>query len=417
MEIDPALLGWLRIALAVGFAGRLHPERPHPFLDPGKTPAEILETSDLELRREGAGEASLRRLRDPDLARAAAGLGERSLRMGLRCIHRDAPEWPGGLRDLPDAPAVLWVRGDLRLLGDAPESVPLLSVVGTRYPSPYGTEAVRAFLEVFGMAGLGVVSGLARGIDGLAHRIAIETGATTLAVLGNGLDRIYPPENRALAERILARGGLLLSEYPPGYRAHPGTFPRRNRILVALGRGLFVVEAGRRSGSLHSAAWALAYDRPIWALPGPWKAPTSEGCHQLLRDGARLADTPDGLLRDLGLAFDLGRGTGDLRVDDPVEAAVLQALTGSPQPPEALATRLGRSLAETLCAVGRLAARGFVTDEGGCYRRLAVPPPGEKPVNEPSRPGNSMSSPRRNSGGGPSGRKRAAEAGSPGTEP
>lgn len=200
---------------------------------------------------------------------------------GLSVLTWQDPDYPALLRQIPDPPFVLYLRGRLQ-----PEDSRALAVVGTRRPTPYGQEATRTLVHELVLHSLTVVSGLARGIDTLAHRAALEAGGRTLAVLGSGLDRLYPPDNRRLAELIAERGALV-SEFPPGVEARKGHFPRRNRIISGLATGTMVVEAGERSGALITARLAAEQGREVFAVPGSIFSAQSAGTHQLMLQGAK----------------------------------------------------------------------------------------------------------------------------------
>jgi DNA processing protein len=224
-----------------------------------------------------------RRLRDPALPAAAAAEIERAARKAIRILIRDDPEYPGILAQLPDPPALLYARGVLRVEDD-----PAVAVVGSRRATPYGIEMARGIAAGVAAAGVTVVSGLARGIDSAAHRGALEAKGRTLALLGSGIDRIYPPEGRRLAEAIAASGAVL-SEFPLGTPPLPGNFPVRNRLISGLSRGVVVVEAAARSGSLITARLALDQGREVFAVPGNVTTKTAAGPNFLIQQGAKLA--------------------------------------------------------------------------------------------------------------------------------
>jgi DNA processing protein len=211
--------------------------------------------------------------------------------MGARVLLPDDAEFPGTLRLIPDPPPVLFAQGDLGLL-----QRPAVAIVGSRDHSAYGHAVARRIAGLAARGGIVVVSGMARGLDAVAHAAALEAGGTTLGVLGNGLGVIYPAANRALYERVAARG-LLLSEFPPGERPHAGSFPRRNRLISGLARVTVVVEAAVGSGALITAGTALEQGREVVAVPGPITSPVSAGCNRLIRDGATPYLEPEDLLQ------------------------------------------------------------------------------------------------------------------------
>jgi DNA processing protein len=190
--------------------------------------------------------------------------------------------YPALLRETPWPPWVLYYAGDLRLLNG-----PSIAIVGTRTPTVYGRRTADMLAERLSGAGFSIVSGLARGIDSIAHRAAMRGPGGTIAVLGTPLDRVYPPENRELF-RQLAESGLILTEYPLSTKPHPGLFPRRNRLIAGLGWGTVVVEGGESSGTLITADYALEASRDVFAVPGPITSPKSAGPHRLIRQGAIL---------------------------------------------------------------------------------------------------------------------------------
>jgi len=202
-------------------------------------------------------------------------------RIGARAVSMDDPSYPEALRQIDAPPVVLYVRGSLSDLQ------PAVAVVGTRSPSHYGKEMAYAMARDLSTSGISVVSGLARGIDTHAHRGSLKGIARTAAVLGSGIDIIYPPENADLSEQI-AEKGVLISEFPPGIRPEAGNFPRRNRIISALSAAVVVIEAAAKSGALITARLAAEQGKMVMALPGTVTDIRSEGPHHLIREGAML---------------------------------------------------------------------------------------------------------------------------------
>ncbi|MBR9912629.1 MAG: DNA-protecting protein DprA [Gammaproteobacteria bacterium] len=207
--------------------------------------------------------------------------------------HLDS-RYPPLLATIAEPPPLLYVRGDVAAL-----SGPQLAFVGSRNASRYGKEAAFAFARYLAGLGLTVTSGLAVGIDGQSHRGAVAAGGTTVAILGTGIDHIYPHRHRALAAEIVAGGGALVSEFLPGSQPHSANFPRRNRIISGLSLGVLVVEAALKSGSLITARLALEQNRDVFAIPGSINSPLSRGCHALIRDGATLVETAEDIGREL----------------------------------------------------------------------------------------------------------------------
>jgi DNA processing protein len=221
------------------------------------------------------------------------------------------PRYPARLLELPDPPLLLYACGQLDRF-----NLPAVAVVGSRHPSAQGADNARVFACALSQAGLAVVSGLALGIDGAAHEGALLGPGGTIAVIGTGLDRVYPRSHLDLAHRI-ARHGLLLSEFPLGTAPLAANFPQRNRIIAGLGLGTLVVEAALQSGSLITARLAAEHGREVFAIPGSIHSPQSRGCHALIRQGAKLVESTQDILEELRLAA-------------PVPAASTPAPSGQP---------------------------------------------------------------------------------------
>ncbi len=222
---------------------------------------------------------------------------ERALaqRHGVHIVTLEDAEYPQRLRTIYDPPSALYVRGCL-----APADEIAVAVVGSRHASLYGLQCAERLAYELALRGITVVSGLARGIDAAAHRGALKASGRTLAVLGNGLSRVYPPEHRALADEV-ARHGALISEYPMETKPLPHNFPRRNRLISGLSLGVVIVEAATRSGALITADCALEQGREVFAVPGPITAVSSQGTHHLLKQGARLVTSVEDILDELRL--------------------------------------------------------------------------------------------------------------------
>ncbi len=248
--------------------------------------------------------AARRRLLSPRLEAEAEAWLERAARHGQRVLTRGDDRYPEALRHAPLPPLALFAAGEVDLLARTPS----IAVVGSRTPTPYGIAAAHDFCAALAHAGVVLWSGLAFGIDAIAHEAALAAGTPTVAVLAGGLDRPHPAAHEALARRILDARGLCLSESPPERTPTRGHFPRRNRILAGAADAVLVVEAGERSGTLHTARFAADAGRPVFVVPGPYTSPRSRGCHQLLAAGAHVALDPAHLLDELGIH---GRLHGD----------------------------------------------------------------------------------------------------------
>jgi DNA processing protein len=267
-------------------------------------------------------------------------------------------DWPAAFDVIDGPPHEIWARGDLALLGDLPR----IAIVGSRAPTPYGEAQARRFADAFAAAGIGVVSGLARGVDAAAHAAALDAGGATIAVLGSGVDRPWPADS--LADRVAAEG-LLLSELPLGTGPRRHHFPRRNRLISALSEAVLVVEAAWASGSLITARWAADQGRAVFALPGRVDHPMARGCHRILREGATLVTSPEELLLDLGWA-----GAARPHATREPESELERALVGETLSADDLARRTRRDVADVLTDLVELELRGAVARApGGLFRR------------------------------------------------
>jgi DNA processing protein len=214
---------------------------------------------------------------------------------GVQAVTIESPEYPRLLRHIPAQPTVIYVKGSYEPIDDL-----AIGIVGTRRSTKYGADMTRQIAGDLASSGVTIVSGLARGIDTIAHDASLAAGGRTLAVCGCGLDTIYPPQNRRLAARIIEHGALI-SEYPIGVPPDGPHFPARNRIISGLSRGVLVVEAPRRSGALITSSFALDQGRDVYAVPGSAMSRQSEGCHELIRSGASLVTSADHILEDLNV--------------------------------------------------------------------------------------------------------------------
>ena len=231
--------------------------------------------------------------------------------LGIEALFRESPAYPDHLDVFEDAPDVLFVRGTL------PKD-PGVGIVGTRRCTAYGLELAEAYGRAVANAGWLVVSGLARGIDGAAHRGMVSVGGVGVAVLGCGIDVTYPREHRRLGEQILEAGGAIVSEYPPGSRPDAWRFPPRNRIIAGLSGAVVVVEAAKTGGALITAVIAAEYGIPVFAMPGDVDRRTSEGTNRLIRDGAFPVLDADDLIEELDLVYGLSHRP---RKESPVDQA------------------------------------------------------------------------------------------------
>lgn len=253
----------------------------------------------------------------------------RAQECGLSTVHFHDPAYPDLLREIPDPPLFLYYLGDLGLLAR-----PCVAVVGSRDASRYGAGMAESIAAALSLSGICVVSGFAQGIDRAAHQGALRAVGGTIAVLGTGLDLVYPASNTDLWRQIAAHG-LIVSEFPPGTRPESMNFPHRNRIVSGLSLGVLVVEGALGSGSLITAKLALAQNRDVFALPGPATMKTYQGCHQLIRQGACLVQSAEDILRELHPRLEALLVTaapvptaGPREPEDPGQMAVLRLLEG-----------------------------------------------------------------------------------------
>ncbi|NIF80064.1 DNA-protecting protein DprA [Paraburkholderia sp. Cy-641] len=286
------LAAWLRLSLAPG----LKPDALRLMLGAFGLPEAIFAQSS-EALAEVAGEAAARAVLAPPApafeAQLDALLAWRES-PGNQIVTLDDPAYPPALLTMPDPPPLLYIKGRLDLLHTR-----AVALVGSRSATPQGVEDAQRFARELSAAGVTVVSGLALGIDGAAHRGGLEGIGGTVAVIGTGADLVYPAAHHALARQIAVQG-VIVSEWPLGTPARAANFPQRNRLIAGLVSGVVIVEAAMRSGSLITARLANEMGRDIFALPGSIHAPLSRGCHRIIKQGARLVETPDEVLEELG---------------------------------------------------------------------------------------------------------------------
>lgn len=367
MSADPeSLRHWLALLRAPGvgpvaFVRLLEEFRGVEALFASKLPAGLPET----LRRY---------LKAPDWAAADLDLAW-AHEPGNRILRWGTPEYPALLAEIPDPPPLLFVHGDAALL-----QTPQLAMVGSRNPTTGGEETAHAFAAHLAGVGLAITSGLALGIDAACHRGALAAKGATVAVMGTGLDRVYPARHRDLAHAIAAASGALVSEFPSGTQPRPENFPRRNRIISGLCLGTLVVEAVLRSGSLTTARHALEQGREVFAIPGSIHNPLARGCHALIRQGAKLVETADDILEELGplaaglaprsVATNPDQGSGGTATVSQAHAQLLDFMGFDPVSVDQLTIRSGLTAAEVSSMLLILELEGHVASRaGGRYVR------------------------------------------------
>jgi DNA processing protein len=279
---------------------------------------------------------------------------------GVQALTWDDPAYPQPLLTINDPPPVLYVRGELR-----PEDVWSVAVVGTRTASVYGREAARVLATDLSRAGVTIVSGLARGIDAQAHRAALEAGGRTIAVLGSGVDIIYPWEHRKLADEIAARGALV-GEYALGTKPEASNFPPRNRIISGLSRGVIVVEAGDRSGALITADFAAEQGRDVFAVPGGIFQRGSKGTNRLIRDGAQPVLSADDVLETLNMTAVAEHVEARMLLPtDATEAVLWEQLSDDPAHVDEVGRAAGLPIATVSSTLALMELKGLVRQVGG----------------------------------------------------
>jgi DNA processing protein len=324
---------------------------------------------DLILRRLTADQARDQRGNAAALRARAADAIDRAGAHGIAAVTWSDASYPVALTTIADPPPVIWARGRIDAL-----SQPSVAIVGSRAASSYALSVAEQLAADLAACGLLVVSGLARGVDSAAHRGALAGGGATVAVLGSGVDVMYPPEHAPLAADISADGAVV-SELPPGTPPQPWCFPLRNRIISGLSRAVVVIEAGEKSGSLITARCALEQGRDVLAVPGNVLSGRNRGAHGLLRDGAKIVESADDILEELGMTRQLGPGVGPPVADDSrgltptitrTPDPILACLTaGEPADLDAIADRSGLSTVRLLPRLFELELQGLVTRVGG----------------------------------------------------
>jgi DNA processing protein len=363
MDLDARVEAWASLQLIEAL-------RPRAFFD-------LLKAFGGPTQVRAASRASLARVVSPEIAGAivrgpeAAALDRVLMWLGGEghwLVAWDDPHYPAALLTLTDPPPVFHYAGRRELLNRQS-----LAIVGSRNATPRGTEHAEAFATALSDAGFTIVSGLALGVDTGAHRGGLAGAARSVAVVGTGLDSVYPPANKALALRLALEGGLL-SEFPLGTPPLPANFPRRNRVLSGLARGVLVVEATLNSGSLITARFAAEQGREVFAIPGSIDSPFSKGCHRLIRDGAKLVETAADVLEELGLAIPASASPAPPLAPSPDGSnagdRVLAALGHDPAGVDVLASRTGLPADIVMATLVELELNGRVALlPGGAYQR------------------------------------------------
>lgn len=297
-----------------------------------------------------------------DIAAARARLEKNEIHV----ITMVDPEYAPLLKEIPAPPPILYVRGNTTALQTI-----LLAVVGTRQPTPYGQQATKLLVEPIARSGIGIVSGLALGIDGIAHAIALRERVPTVAVLGCSVDTIYPWQHKQLAEQIIAAGGAVISEFPLGAQPERHHFPQRNRIISGLARGVLLVEAGEKSGALITAKYAVDQNREVFAVPGQITSPQSMGPIHWIQLGAKAVHTAKDILEFYAVTAPPEKAPNATHSpNDPTQQAILEKMTHEPQHVDVLAASCRLEASVVSAALVLLELDGRVAHHGGMYYSL-----------------------------------------------
>jgi DNA processing protein len=313
-----------------------------------------------ELRAAGMGPKVVERLLEARKSVDLDQLWDKIIAQGIKILTWADELYPPRLKEIEQPPSVLYVRGEL-----LPEDHFAVAIVGTRKVTPYGrqvTEELSAFLAANRVT---VISGLARGVDAVAHSAAIKAGGRTMAVLGSSVDRIYPPENRALAEQMMTRGALI-SDYPVGTAPDASNFPPRNRIISGLSLAVVVVEAGETSGALITAEFAAEQGREIFSVPGSILAPQSKGTNKLIQNGALPLLTPQDLMQALNLTrVGAQKSARKILPADEVEAQLMNTLGDEPMHVDEIRNQTGLPVEKVSATLVMMELKGMVRQVGG----------------------------------------------------
>lgn len=351
-----SLAAWLRLTSISGIGG----ETQRKLLAAFGLPENIFATSRSNLRAV-IGEQATHLLLESDCEERVDGALRWAEQPDCHLLTLADSAYPKSLLQISDPPCLLYVRGRIDRLDQ-----PGLAIVGSRNATPAGCQTAESFARHLAEHGLSIISGLALGIDGAAHRGALTAQGQTIAVIGTGADRVYPARHRELALRI-AETGAIVSEFPLGTPAMAANFPRRNRLIAGLARGVLVVEAAPQSGSLITARLAGEQGREVFAIPGSIHSPLSRGCHQLIKQGAKLVDSAEDILEEFSISTRWCEDRPPVSASDPL----LAAIDFAPCAFDALLARSGLSADQLSARLLELELAGAIaTLPGGRYQRL-----------------------------------------------
>jgi DNA processing protein len=375
MDNEKNLAAWIALWRVSG-VGCVHYKK---LLDHFSTPENALNANAEQLKKAGISDKLVENISQQTLDSAAPDIKWLQASDQHHLVTIDDPRYPQRLKEISVPPPLLYVHGDADLLND-----PQLAIVGSRNPTQGGQNNTYEFAKYLAATGLCITSGMALGIDGLAHKGALDVGGVTIAVIATGIDRVYPARHRDLAHRIVAKGAII-TELPIGASPLAKNFPRRNRIISGMSLGTLVVEAAVKSGSLISARYASEQGREVFAIPGSIHNPLARGCHQLIRQGAKLIETAEHILEELAPQLEqilltpqkdhmADENNSDESVTAPFDAdrrLVLETMGYDPISIDQLVIQTGLTAEELSSILLLLELNGFIAASGrGNYTRI-----------------------------------------------
>ncbi|WP_263081446.1 DNA-processing protein DprA [Endozoicomonas sp. Mp262] len=361
---------WLRLSCIQSIG----PVRVQRLLQHFKSPQQVLSASLAELKAgipEACARAIVEQKNSGDIAKKldkARGWMDASEAHHILCVESDA--YPVQLKELPDPPSILYVVGNPVLLSE-----PQLAIVGSRRPTPQGRRVAAEIAGVLARSGFVITSGMAMGIDGAAHQGTLAGYGNTVAVLGTGVDQVYPRSHLSLYSEIIEQGGAIVSELPLGTSPNPANFPRRNRVISGLSLGVLVVEAAIESGSLISARLAAEQGREVFAIPGSVMNPLSKGCHKLIREGAVLVESAEDILLELKpeiqhlLLESEGCAVSITKCTDPAHKKILEAMGFDVISPDLISSLCSIPYDELSVILTDMELSGFIQSVPGGFLR------------------------------------------------
>lgn len=351
-----------RYWIALSMLPDIGPVRARKLLSLFLTPEKIFEAGFEDLRSvEGIGTNKVKNIKEFSAWKNIDAQIKILEKQGIQAVGLEEPSYPGMLRELEDAPVVIYMKGDIQ-----PEDRYAIAIVGSRKPTPYGMSATEKISEELAAMGFTIISGMARGIDAISHKGALRAGGRTIAVLGSGLDVTYPPENKGLMDKI-TRSGCVISEFPPGTPPDRENFPKRNRIISGLSLGVLVIEATSNSGSLITAGYALEQNREVFAMPGNINSPTSEGTNELIKRGAILTRRAEDIVEELApvlKGFIRSKEKSKIEITDE-EKTLCDLLSGEPKHIDIISRESGLPVSKVLGILLGLELKGAVRQMSG----------------------------------------------------